>query len=265
MNLKKDDFVVIAAVNDKAVLGGCLARSPDVLNASLPLIVIEGAESMTKAYNLGLSQTNRTICLFAHQDVYLPVGFLELAIKKLNDLGARHPTWRVAGAYGVKPDGSHVGRVWDVVIGSEIGAPGFDPTAVVSLDEILLILRRDAPFSFDEQLPGWHLYGTDLVQSSLSEGRGAFAVELPLVHNNRPISNLKVNYLKPYRYVRNKWRSRLPIPTTIIKLSYNPWYMWRYIKAGNHVSARSAELLADSAEIAKLAGYEGSSPSSHKT
>ena len=255
MNITKRDIVVISAVNDRTILDACVRRSPDISSGAVPLIIIEGATSMTKAYNEGLSRTDRDICVLVHQDVYFPSGFFDLALTRLDELGKREPNWRVAGSYGVKSDGTHVGRVWDVVIGKEIGEANFQPTPVVSLDELVLILRRDTPFKFDEQLPGWHLYGTDLVQSALEEGRTAFAIELPVVHNNRPISNLKASYSEPYRYTRRKWKQRLPIPTTIIPLSYNPWHMWQ-IKAGNHVDKRPDKLMADSVVVARQAGYE---------
>jgi hypothetical protein len=255
LRLTRKDFVVISAVNDRGIVDGCLRRSPDISSGSIPLITIEGAASMPKAYNEGLSKTDRNICVLAHQDVYLPSGFFDLALARLSELEKKEPNWRVAGCYGVKSNGTHVGRVWDVVIGKEIGEANFQPTPVVSLDELLLILHRDTDFKFDEGLPGWHLYGTDLVQSAIEEGRAAVAVELPVVHNNRPISNLKASYSEPYRYARRKWKHRLPIPTTIIPLSYNPWHMWR-IKAGNHVEKRPDMLMADSVLVARKAGYE---------
>lgn len=250
------DVTVIAAVNDRAILRDCLAQSPDIASGALPLVTVEGATSMAEAYNRGLDQSRPGIILFAHQDVYLPQGFLARCLKIFEALEQTDPDWMVAGPYGVTQQGEHVGRVWDVTMGRELGAPGFAATPIGSLDELLLILKWDGQFRFDPELPHFHLYGTDLVQSALALGRGAYAVELPVVHNNRPIPSLGGGYADAYRYTRRKWRAKLPIPTTICDLSNNPlplarvrWRRWKH-------RARREQLLADAVEIAQRAGYE---------
>lgn len=254
--LKAEDFCLIAAVDNDAVLESCLRRSPDVASGRLPLVVIKDAKCMSAAYNEGLSQTSAAICLLAHQDVYLPDGWLDQAVRTLNELTQMHPEWMVAGPYGITPTGRHIGRVWDVTMQRELGAGGFTPTVVGSFDELLLILRRTEGFRFDENLPHFHLYGTDAVQMAKDLGRSAFVVELPVVHNNRPIVSLGGGYLKAYRYARRKWRRRLPIYTSICALTDNPLPLWRARWRRRHVRARPDHLSADSVEIARQAGYE---------
>ncbi len=251
-----DDFCVIAAVNDHGILDECLARSPDVVSGQLPLTIIEGAADMAEAYNAGLARTAARICVFAHQDVYLPVGWLDRAIDVLNGLLGEAPDWMVAGPYGVQSSGAHVGRVWDVTMDRELGESGFPPTPVVSFDELLLILRRDAGFQFDASLPSFHLYGTDVAQAARASMRSAWAVELPVVHNNRPIVSLAGGYLDAYRYMRTKWRDELPIPTTICALSRNPFPLWRARWRRRRVKQRGDSLQAEAREVAKRAGYE---------
>lgn len=254
--ISADDFVIISAVNDTGILQSCVMRSPDVAARRLPVVVIEGARAMTLAYNEGLGRTDRTICVFAHQDIYFPHGWLDRAVARLNALTALDPTWQVAGPYGVDVGGRHVGRVWDVTMEQELGAIGFAPTPVGSLDELVLIVRRDADFRFDPDLPHFHLYGTDLVQSALARGRGAYAVELPVVHNNRPIASLRGGYELAYRYTRRKWRARLPIHTSICTLTWNPFSLWRAQWRRRGTKARPDALLADAVEVAHRAGYE---------
>jgi hypothetical protein len=96
---------------------------------------------------------------------------------------------------GVQKDSVHAGRIWDVTMGMELGHAQFPPTRVESLDELLLIVKREPWFRFDPQLPHFHLYGTDLVQTAWAAGRSAFAVELPVVHNNRPYTSLGSGYV----------------------------------------------------------------------
>jgi hypothetical protein len=264
------EFALVAAVNDEDILASCLAASPDVVSGRLTITAMRGARNMAEAYNGGLAKVraqkgdNPLIVLFAHQDVYLPAGWLDLAEERLADLTKAKPDWMVAGPYGVRADGSHVGLVWDGGLERELGAPGFGHAPVVSLDEFLLILREDGRFGFDPELPHFHLYGTDIVQSALTAGRGAYAVELPLVHNSQRVDTLSGGYTLAYRYARNKWRARLPIPTTICDLSTNPLHLLRAKWRVRKVARRTGKPARDAAELARLAGYgsepRGSSP-----
>lgn len=255
-DLTAGDISAIATVNNDEILAQCLARSPDIASGRLGLRVIRGATSMAAAYNEGLDTTSGQIALLVHQDVYLPAGWLDRAITTLNDLTRNYPEWMVAGPYGVRETGAHIGRVWDVNLRRELGESGFAPTPVGSLDELMLILRREPEFRFDTNLPHFHMYGTDLVQSARSMGRGAYAVELPLVHNNRPWDSLGGGYLLAYRYIRSKWRANLPIHTTVCRITHNPLPLWRARWRRRHVVSRGEGLLADSVEVARAAGYE---------
>ncbi|WP_340588369.1 glycosyltransferase [Erythrobacter alti] len=256
MQYSPGDFCVIAAVDDDAVLEQCLARSPDIADGTLRLITLRNAKSMAQAYNDGLGQTSATICIFAHQDVYLPLGWLDRTVKVLSDLSNSHPDWLVCGPYGVRKNGNHVGRVWDVNMGRELGEAGFAPTAVESLDELLLILRREPQFRFDSKLPHFHLYGTDLVQTAWTTGHSALAVELPVVHNNRPWASLGGGYVDAYRYAVRKWRKRLPVFTTVCELSRNPLPLLRVRWRRRHINSRGEGLLGDAKSVACEAGYE---------
>ncbi len=254
--LKSEDLCLIVAVDNDEILGECLRRSPDVASGALPITEIRGASNMADAYNQGLAKTSRAICVFAHQDVYLPQGWLERAVAALNALSERAPDWMVAGPYGVRPNGEHVGRVWDVTMGKELGSSGFAPEQVGSFDELVLILRRERGFQFDPNLPQFHLYGTDLAQSAIAAGRTAWAVELPVVHNNRPIVSLGGGYRDAYLYARKKWRDKLPIHTSICALSNNPLALWRARWRRRKVKSRGPYLQADARDIARQAGYE---------
>ncbi len=163
----------------------------------------------------------------------------------------------VAGPYGVRADGCHVGLVWDGGLERELGASGFGHAPIVSLDELLLIVRDEEGFGFDPQLPHFHLYGTDLAQSALAAGRRAFAVELPLVHNSQLVDSLSGGYTSAYLYARDKWRALLPIPTTVCTLSTSPLPLWRAKWGIRLVPRRRGKPSQDAAELARLAGYGG--------
>lgn len=246
----------MAAVNDDSVLEACLKRSPDIASGQLPLSCTRGATSMASAYNSMLDACDDAIGVFAHQDVYLPQGWLARTAAGLNALEQSDPAWAVAGVYGVRADGTHVGRVWDVNLKRELGAAGFAPQPVGSLDEMILVVRRSSGLRFDPALPDFHLYGTDIVQEALARGLGAYAIECPVVHNNRPYASLRGGYGDAYRYARDKWRDRLPIETTICALSRSPLPLWRAHWRRRNTPERPTGLLADAQEVARQAGYE---------
>ncbi|PKP92110.1 MAG: hypothetical protein CVT75_08210 [Alphaproteobacteria bacterium HGW-Alphaproteobacteria-14] len=254
--MNDNDICLISSVNNDDIFKSCLARSPDVVSGRLKLTIIRNSVSMSEAYNRALDQTENRYAVLAHQDVYLPQGWLDLAKAKLTALDRSHPDWMVAGPYGVQADGRHVGRVWDVGLDRELGAAGFPPTPIVSLDELLLVLRRDNPFRFDPDLPHFHLYGTDLVQSALCTGRSAWALEMPVVHNSQLVASLSGGYTLAYRYACRKWKQRLPIPTTVVPVTRNPipllFAKWRL----RNRPERAGKLLADAVAIARRAGYE---------
>ena len=251
-----NDITLFTAVNARNILEECLMNSPDIRSGALNPLLLEDYPSASIAYSEAISKSPTEISIFVHQDIYLPAGWLDGFLSQINDLNLSHPDWAVAGVYGVCPSGQHVGRLWDVTLGRELGAPGFPPTQVESLDEVLLAVRRTPGLDFDKALPRFHLYGTDIVQSARSLGRGAFAVEAPIVHNNRPIGSLAGDYAEAYRFARRKWRGRLPISTTICRLTYNPFSLWRAQWRRRRAGERPDGLLADARVVAAVAGYE---------
>jgi hypothetical protein len=251
---------LVAAVNDEAILDACLRRSPDVAAGRIALVCVRGARNMGEAYNQGLEQATSPVVLFAHQDVYLPAGWLDLLLQALTRLDRHAPDWMVAGPYGVRADGAHAGLVWDVGLARELGTRGFAQAPVVSLDELLLILKPTPGFRFDPDLPHFHLYGTDLVQTCLLMGRSAWAIEAPVVHNSQPVATLAGGYSLAYRYARDKWREHLPIPTTVCTLTRNPVPLWRARWRRRGIPARDGKLLADAVEVSRQAGFDDYAP-----
>ena len=250
------DLTLFTAVNSTPILRDCLLSSPDVVSGDLTPIPLENYLSASIAYSAALARTQTKIALFVHQDIYLPKGWLARFLYQINSLAAEHPDWSVVGVYGVDADGEHVGRLWDVTMGQELGGAGFPATKVESLDEVLIAVRRVPGLDFDVKLPRFHLYGTDIVQTARALGRSSFVIEAPIVHNNRPIGSLRGDYAEAYRYARRKWRSRLPITTSICRLTYNPFSLWQAQWRRRKAGPRPLGVLADSRSVALAAGYE---------
>lgn len=216
------DFVIACASHSPALLSANLGRSP--LLARIPLHVEADAPSAAVAYNRALAATTAPIVVFAHHDVYLPSGWDSLLAARLAELP---DDWAVFGSFGVGLGGAHIGPVWSSSLGMIVGRVPMAPAPVQAFDELLIILRRDAGLCFDEALPGWHMYGTDIAQTARAAGRGAYAGALPCIHNDRYHDALGPDFDAAYRFIQRKWATALPLRTPITKISRSGLHLLR--------------------------------------
>jgi hypothetical protein len=222
-------FHIICASHSDAILNTNLGRSPCL--ASIPLHVEKGAPSASIAYNRGLEATTAPYLIFAHHDVYLPPGWDRMLTDRLAELNAQDPNWALFGTFGVGLDHSHIGPVWSSSLGQIVGRVPLKPAPVQSFDELLIILRRDSGIRWDDALPGWHMYGTDIVTTARAAGRTAYAGSLPCIHNDRYHDALGDDYRECYRYMQRKWADQLPLRTPITKISRSGLHLWRDLRA----------------------------------
>ncbi len=258
------DWCCVAAVNNDAIASQNLAISPALRADSGRLTILRDQPSASIAYNAGLDATEAEIVVFLHQDVYLPAGWDDKLARHLEHLDQLDPKWAVSGLFGLIRDGRWAGRVWDTALGRDLSPLVDVPVAVASIDELVIILKRSSGLRFDENLPGFHLYGTDIVQTALAAGYGAYVIDAPVVHNSVP-AVLSGAYMRAYNYMLRKWRRHLPIRTTCSVLSYRGWVRvrWRTLRRAG-VFANRDRLRAeaerrprrDPVEIARSLGYE---------
>lgn len=251
------DFAVAAAVNNRQILAACLQRSPDLAVHGLELTIHEGYSSAASALNAGLDSSSAEIVILAHQDVYLPRGWLTNLAQQVDRVEAKYPNWGVLGLFGRRLTGETVGRVWSSGLGREAGEGGFEPAEAATLDELLLVIRRDSGLRFDEGLPGFHLYGTDIVEEGRVRGIPSFIIDAPAVHNSRPVKTLTGAYAEAYAYMQKKWRRRLPILTLICDIEPHPFRLWRAQLQGMKIYKRNIRRpQRDAVEIARSLNYE---------
>ena len=216
------DIAIACASHSEAILSANLARSP--LLSHVQLHVERNAPTATIAYYRALGATTAPIVVFAHHDVYLPNGWDKLLALRLAEL----PTdWAVFGGFGIGLDGAHIGPVWSSSLGMIVGRAPMHAVPVQSYDEMLIVLRRDAGLVFDETLPGWHMYGTDIAQIARAAGRGAYAGALPCIHNDSYHGALGPDFAAAYRFMQRKWPQSLPIRTPITKISKSGLHLLR--------------------------------------
>jgi hypothetical protein len=217
--ISSPNITFVVAANDKSILQNNLLASP-CLQGVHPhqLIVHEGFTSAASAYNDALAQSLNEIVIFVHQDVYLPEPWLADLATTLQQLDSRDPNWGALGCWGLKQNGDGYGYLYtpgENVIGRPLEAP--EP--IQTLDELVLILRRSSGLKFNEQLPGFHLYGTDICLTAAKMGFKSYAISAFCIHNSRQYFELPSDFYECYRHVKRMWREALPIQTSCIRIS----------------------------------------------
>ena len=235
----EDDIEVGAATHDIAVLEKNLGLSPAIAGKKLQLLIEKDCPSASIAYNRMIDRSSAPILVLAHHDVYLPNGWDTLLRARIAEVSAFDPNWAVIAPFGVGHDLVGYGTVWSSSIGTIVGRVANGPVPVQTVDELLIVLRRPSGLRFDETLPGFHLYGTDIVQTALSRGMGAYAMSLPVVHNDGFKSHLDDSFALAYRHQSRKWRKRLPLYSPTTKIS---WHMLSLMRS-RLLNLRSKELL----------------------
>lgn len=211
-----------AAVNSRSVLSTCLAASPDIRSGALSLTTYEGCTSAPQAYNRAISESAADVVVLVHQDVYLPAGFLARLRAEIASLEREDPDWGVLGVIGLDADSVVRGQTWSSGIGDLVGVQVQTAQRIVTLDEVILIVRTASGLRFDEDLPGFHMYGADIVQTARKAGIASYVANLPLVHHSRPVVRLDASYRRAYRHLQRKWRADLPIPNLICAITASP-------------------------------------------
>jgi hypothetical protein len=253
---------IIAAVNDDRVLDTNLKASDVVVRGIFPLSEFRNYASASRAYNDGIDGTTAPLLIFAHQDIYFPATWLDAFGKAVDTVNGIDPDWAVLGLFGATKAGERVGWTWSTGVGRELGGYSATPTPAVSLDEIVIILKRASGLRFDDALPGFHLYGTDIVRQALDRRLGAYVIHTPVIHNDRPVHSVRADYLPSYRYVKRKWKHQMPFPTVIAPVTRFELELWRvesWLLRRRLRRWRGTERPADRfnpREIARRLGYE---------
>jgi SAM-dependent methyltransferase len=204
----------VVCVSDDATLQANLLSSP-CLAAGSPheVLLVRGCANAAAGLNLGLERARHALVIGVHQDVYLPQGWPQRflhryrqAEKSLGKLGA-------AGVYGVRLDKGTVRRAGHVVDRDRLlWEPEALPTAVETLDELLLAVPRPTPLRFDPVL-GFHFYGADLCLAARQRGLSAAVLDALCFHNSRSVG-LTPEFHASGRVFARKWAIRLPVATS---------------------------------------------------
>lgn len=204
---------LVAAVNDDHVLQTSLLRSPDVTD-STDVVLKRGFSAAAVAYNEALDECRGDIVVFVHQDVYLPPGWIEELERQIERVEQVDANWAVLGVCGVNLSGDLVGHIYSTGLRGIYGQSFETPVPASSVDEVVIVLRRASGLRFDESLPGFHLYGTDICLQAIRGGMPCFIISALCVHNSNGISKLPQAFWPAYWALRRKWKAYLPVVTT---------------------------------------------------
>lgn len=195
------------------------------------ILAIQNAPSATKAYNRAIDESLNDILIFVHQDVLFPVSWLQNLRKALEILEGKDPYWGVLGCYGATQDSIEHGYLYCSGNGKILGNPFVNPMIVQTLDEIVLIVRKSSSLYFDETLPYFHFYGTDICMAAADRGMNCYAISAFCFHNSNKTDIFPKEFLKCYFHIRKHWRKCLPIQTTCIIIDrYNYTLCKKYFK-----------------------------------
>lgn len=233
-------FTLVSAVNSDSTLQSCLLQSPELAHEA-KLILRRNHPSAALAYNQPIREANTDVIILIHQDVYLPPGWFAKLRQTIQFLNTYNRNWAVLGVWGVKSDGEASGLVYCNGLARVLGAPFTDPVEVRTLDEVVLILNTRTGLTFDENLPGYHFYGTDICLQAVRQGFRSYSISTFCVHNTNGLTLLPYDFWRNYMIMRHKWQYELPIttPCTTITRFCVPMVHWNVKRMINIALRRS--------------------------
>ncbi len=211
---------LVVAANNEQVLRNTLLASPGI-DGRCQVIVERDASCAGRAYNRGLDNAKSDIVVFAHQDVFLPANWFAQLQMSIDALKKARIEWGVLGVFGATEEAQPALRGFCYSTGLQrvLGEPFTAPIPAQSLDELVLVVRRSSGLRFDDHLPGFHLYGTDICLRSRAAGLKSFIVPAFCIHNSNGIVRLPREFWDAYLYLRRRWRNQLPIVTCCTKIT----------------------------------------------
>ncbi|HXC99834.1 MAG TPA: glycosyltransferase [Verrucomicrobiae bacterium] len=213
---------LISSVNNDEVLKTCLLNSSEAQSAS-EIFLQRGFADAAAAYNDAIDKATTDVLVFAHQDVYLPEGWADSLREVLETLAREDPQWGVLGVWGTDAAGRGTGDLYCTYAMRRIGGAFVGAKEVRCLDEVMLIVRKSSGLRFDEQMKGFHMYGSDICLSARKMGLKSYVVPVFCVHNTNGFYLLPREFWKCYFYMRRKWRAELPIITPCAKITTWCW------------------------------------------
>jgi hypothetical protein len=162
-------------VNDIMRLDMVFAKSE--LDPATQCHTIKLPETACKGLNklLSIMEANGDgIAVLAHQDMFFRAGWIEQMESQIAQLP---DSWVVAGVIGKDYDGAICGRIHDMRIPLHFSTGHEYPYEASCFDECCIIVNLSKKFRFDEEMPGFDLYGTLCVLQAQESGGTAWVID----------------------------------------------------------------------------------------
>lgn len=173
------------------------------------------------ATNEFLQAARGTYVILVHQDVLLLTDDRTKLDRLLDQLSARDSKWGACGNAGHTRDG------WPVLCISHphdekeiVGGPF--PTQVMSLDENLMVVRREANLAVSGDLVGFHHYGADLCTIADILGWNTYVIDFFLRHNSG--GTVDAVYERSREAIAGKYRRALR-PRWVHLITRQPYFI----------------------------------------
>ena len=208
------NFAVVVPTTRDAQLRVNVECSAGLKEVDARVISVRHAASAADALGRALEHIHEPWVLLCHQDVYFAASFGTRLAALLDAIPAEQRSRTLIGFAGVGVDAAtqryqHAGFVIDR--SSRFDNPASD--AVVSIDELALVLPRESLLSIDPTL-GWHLWATDLCLQAICTHRFfPRIVRLPLFHNSHTDHTLPAAFHASAATLAAKHRDFGPIHT----------------------------------------------------
>jgi hypothetical protein len=219
----------VIGVSNQAILKSNFIASPCVAapDSLHQVILMRGGPNVSAKLQRGLQHAENDWVVYMHQDVWLPPGWDIQLVQQIQEAERQFGPVGVAGVYGVgdvmvsddpaRPMcAERIG--WVVDRGRALKDGPRLPAKVATLDELLLVVRRDSPLCFDSAL-GNHLYGADLCLQSREMGMATVALGALCHHNSRHVG-LGEGFHDSAAVFARKWNHRLPIATPCVIIDH---------------------------------------------
>ena len=220
----------VTGVSQWDVLLQNLARSPCLQKGQLEWSAVSNAASAAHAFNPAMTASEQLTpsnhwLVWAHQDVYLPLGWDLKFASALQEAVSHWPNLAVAGVYGVSGFGPHIIRSGHVLDrGKDLHEPTPLPALADSLDELLVAVKVGSGLRMDSAL-GFDFYGTDLVLQAKQKGMQAAVLEAYCEHWSNTPDALPLPESLMRRISENalafehKWQHALPLSTSCFDIA----------------------------------------------
>jgi hypothetical protein len=171
----KSKFAFGVLVNDLMRLDMVFRQSE--IDPAVPCHTIKLPETATKGLNklLGIMEAEENeIAILCHQDMFFRQGWLGQLAQKLGELP---DSWIVAGIIGKDMQGKICGRLHDTRMPLPFNTKHEYPQPASCFDECCIIVNLKKGFRFDENMPGFDLYGTLCVLQAKENGGTAWIID----------------------------------------------------------------------------------------